>query len=83
MYRIHEIKCRPGEDLQVIPQRIREKLKKPGMELSEWRIVKESIDARDKSNIRMVYSVDFLPSDPKIRLPLDKAEAEQYTAPER
>ena len=27
--------------------------------ISEWHIVKESIDARDKKHIRLVYSVDF------------------------
>ncbi len=83
MYRIHEIKCRPEEDLRVIPRRIREKLKRPGLAIKEWSIAKESIDARNKQEIRMVYSIDFLPEDPSVRLPLERVEREAYRPPER
>jgi hypothetical protein len=83
IYRIHEIKCQVGEDSRVIPERIREKLKKPSLEIKTWRIVKESIDARDKGDIRIVYSVDFEPEDPEIKLPLDQGGLQEYQLPER
>lgn len=83
IYRIHEIKCLVGEDPKVLPDRIREKLKKPNMNILDWRIIKESIDARDKGDIRIVYSVDFEPEDPALNLPLDKGGLQEYQFPER
>ncbi len=59
MYRIHQIKMRPGDDLSRIPLLIRRKLRMPDLVISHWKVVKESIDARDKKNIKLVYSVDF------------------------
>jgi hypothetical protein len=83
IYRIHEIKCQVGEDSRVIPERIREKLKKPSLRIKNWRIVKESIDARDKGDIRIVYSVDFEPEDPEAQFPLDQGGLQEYQFPER
>lgn len=59
MYRIHQIKMKPGEEKSKIPSLIRRKLKLPDLQINTWKIARESIDARDKRNIRMVYSVDF------------------------
>ena len=61
MYRIHQIKLRPGEPLEKLPEKILKKLGPVAKVLliDEWKVVKESIDARDKSDIRLVYSVDF------------------------
>lgn len=61
MYRIHQIKLRPGEPLDRLPEKILKKLgpAAKGLLIDEWKVVKESIDARDKSAIRLVYSVDF------------------------
>ncbi len=56
MYRIHQIKLKPGEDLQNIPLKIK---KKTGANVKEWVVRRESIDARKKSDIRLVYTVDF------------------------
>lgn len=67
MYRIHQIKLKPGEDKAVIPGKIR---KKTGAKVKEWVIRRESIDARDKAAIRLVYTVDFS-CDKKLKL--DKA----------
>lgn len=59
MYRIHEIKLRLGETPEKLPEKITRKIGVRDLLIKDWKIVKESIDARDKSNIYMVYSVDF------------------------
>ncbi|MGN1334210.1 MAG: NAD(P)/FAD-dependent oxidoreductase [Anaerovoracaceae bacterium] len=61
MYRIHQIILRPGESADCLPEKILKKLGSSGRELliSQYKIVKESIDARDKTDIKLVYSVDF------------------------
>ncbi|MDF2656996.1 MAG: NAD(FAD)-utilizing dehydrogenase [Bacillota bacterium] len=64
MLRIHEIKKGLGESQAVIPERIVRKLGVKGLEIQEYRLIKESIDARNKSDIKLVYSVDFIPSMP-------------------
>ena len=56
MYRIHEIKLGTGESKSAIPGKIRKKL---NVEVLDYKIVKESIDARDKSDIKYIYTVDF------------------------
>ena len=83
MYRIHQIKLRPGESRELLPQKILKKLGRSDLIIKDWKIARESIDARDKKNIYLVYSVDFvavfkknpakkakLPSDGKLRLEL-------------
>ena len=58
-YRMPEIKLEISEDLQSIPDKIRKKLRLRDLEIIEWRVVKESIDARDKGQIQRVYFVEF------------------------
>ena len=60
MYRIHQIKLRPGEARELLPQKILKKLGRSDLIIKEWKIARESIDARDKNNIYLVYSVDFV-----------------------
>ncbi len=64
MLRIHEIKRGVGEDMGVIPERIIKKLNIKGLGISDFQLIKESVDARNKADIKMVYSVDFVPSLP-------------------
>ena len=61
MYRIHQIKLKLGEKTHILPEKILKKMgpAAKGLAINKWKIVKESIDARDKDNIRLVYSVDF------------------------
>ncbi|MDX9888541.1 MAG: NAD(FAD)-utilizing dehydrogenase [Anaerovoracaceae bacterium] len=61
MYRIHEIKCTLKEDMSMIPEKIIRRMGKDGKDfiISDWKIRKESIDARDKGDILRVYTVDF------------------------
>lgn len=59
MLRIHEIKLKLGADKSEIPAALVQKLGKKDLQLGSWTIVKESLDARDKGDLKMVYSVDF------------------------
>ena len=59
MYRIHQIKLKLGESTDCLPQKILKLIGNRELLISEWHIVKESIDARDNKHIRLVYSVDF------------------------
>lgn len=56
MYRETQIKLKPGQSKEVLKSKIE---KKYSTKLSNWKIVKESIDARNKNDIRLVYTVDF------------------------
>ncbi|MFV0516650.1 MAG: NAD(P)/FAD-dependent oxidoreductase [Aminipila sp.] len=60
MYRISQVKLDLHEDKSNIPKRILEKIKKENISIVEHKIIKESIDARDKNDIKKVYTVDFL-----------------------
>lgn len=60
MYRIHQIKLRLNEKEELLPQKILKKLGRSDLLIKEWKIARESIDARDKKNICLVYSVDFV-----------------------
>lgn len=59
MRRINEIKLSPGEALDNIPRKIEKKLRLKANSIEKWRIVRESVDARKKNDIKKVYSVDF------------------------
>lgn len=60
MLRIHEIKLKIGEGESLLRQRIAAKLNLGKQdEISEMRIVRKSIDARNKAQIRFVYTLDF------------------------
>ena len=93
MYRIHQIKLKLGEGVDALPQKILKKIGRTDLIIKDWKIVRESIDARDKSNICHVYSVDFvavyrknpakqarLASGGKLRLEI--APDESYRLPE-
>ncbi len=91
MYRISQIKLAVNEPKELLPKKIKKKLGN-SIKIKEYRIVKESIDARDKGDIRFVYTVDFdveqsqgarktrLKPDPKKNLSI--APDMSYKAPE-
>lgn len=58
-YRIQQVKLNIGEKKDKIPDKIKKKLGRKDIEITKWQIVKESIDARDKGDIKLVYTVDF------------------------
>lgn len=64
MLRIHEIKRGVGEDMSVLPGRMIKKLNMKGLEIKDFQLIKESVDARNKADIKLVYSIDFVPSLP-------------------
>ena len=59
MLRIHEIKRGIGQATDVLPQKIEKRIGLPAGSIVNWRLVKESVDARDKSQVMLVNSVDF------------------------
>lgn len=59
VYRVSQIKLRPGEDKRRIPEKIAKKLGLAEPDILDWKIVKESVDARKKPDILLVYTVDF------------------------
>lgn len=59
MYRIHQIRLSVGESTASIPQKIIKKIGNKDLILTDMTIVRESIDARDKADIKLVYTVDF------------------------
>ncbi len=59
MLRIQEVKRQACESADCLPQKIERQLKLPKGCITQWRRVKESVDARDKSRIMLVCSVDF------------------------
>lgn len=71
-YRINEIKLSIGEPTTRLPHKIERKLRlKPGA-VQDWKLVRESVDARRKEAIRLSYTVDFT-----LSAPLGMKEAEQ------
>lgn len=83
MYRIHEIKLRLNEDKNCLPEKIEKRFSTAAksFKIKEWRIVRESIDARNKDDIKRVYTVDFRP-EPAVRLSLEPAEDVVYELPD-
>ena len=94
MYRIHQIKLKPGESKEKLPEKILKKLGRSDLMIQNWKIVRESIDARDKNNIFLVYSVDFtavfrknpnkrarLASNDKIKLEIAPTQVYQLPKP--
>ncbi len=78
-YRIHEIQLKLTEDVECIPQKIKKKLGAPDLKVISWEILKESIDARDKSNIRKTYTVDFEANSKMLNLnKLEKSTPYEY-----
>jgi len=91
VYRISQIKLALGEPKELLPKKIKKKLSN-NVKIKEYKIVKESIDARDKGDIKFIYTVDFdveqrqgarkvkLKPDPKKNLSI--APDMSYKAPE-
>ena len=74
-YRIHQIKLNIDENHSVFEKVIKKKLKRRDIKISDITIVKESIDARKKPDVKLVYSLDFSCDE---KLPLDEAKVQDY-----
>ena len=77
-YRISQIKLKPGQPINMIDKAIAHMLGKKNLEISNVTIVRESIDARKKPNVKLVYTVDF-DCDEKLELP--EAVTAEYAEP--
>ncbi len=58
-YRMHQIKLNMNETKSDIPKKILKRLNNRDLILTDLKIIKESLDARDKKDIKLVYTVDF------------------------
>ena len=63
MLRINQVRLAPGEPVRSLRSKIARLLKEHESDIKDIRIVKESIDARHKKEIRFVYTVDFTVED--------------------
>ena len=63
---------------QAVRKEIRRRFRRGSVQISNLEIIRESIDARRKPDVKLVYTVDF---DCKENLPLDEARRECYTVP--
>lgn len=59
MIRIHELKIRAGVDICDMASLVEKRLRLPAKSISSCRIVRESIDAREKPDIYRVFSLDI------------------------
>ncbi len=76
-YRIQQLKMRPGHDEAELQKAICAILGSSAENISSWRIAKKSYDAREKSAIRVIYTIDA-----ELKKPLkNKASAAQFTPP--
>ena len=77
-YRISEIKLNVTQQEQDLPAAVRKKLRKKNLEIYDLQIIKESIDARKKPDIKRVYTVEFSCDQ---KLPLKEAVKREYHIP--
>lgn len=89
-YRLSQLKINPrstvGQDLEKLLEaavhkeigRSTRRKERRDIKISNLEIIRESIDARKKPDVRLVYTVDF---DCDEHLPFDKAKREQYAIP--
>ena len=86
-YRFSQLKIDPratvGAELTVLLEEalrreIRRKTGQKDAQISDLEIVRESIDARKKPDVKLVYTVDF---DCDTKLPFDEAKQEEYVIP--
>lgn len=59
MYRIQQIKLKPDEPESRLKEKILKKLGRRDIVITELSIVRKSIDARNRDDIRWVYTLDF------------------------
>ena len=86
-YRFSQLKIDPratvGAELKelletALAREIRRKTGMKSVELRDLEIIRESIDARNKPDVKLVYTVDF---DCNEKLPFDTARREEYRIP--
>ena len=63
---------------KAVRKEIRRRIRRGNVQISNLEIIRESIDARRKPDVKLVYTVDF---DCDEKLPLDAAKRERYAVP--
>ena len=74
-YRINQIRLGINEETADFAEAIRKKLRKPDLAVSDIEIIKESVDARRKPDVKLVYTLDFSCDE---KLKLEKSEKKVY-----
>ncbi len=74
-YRINQVKMNIEESRNSLSDAIAKKLGKKKLDIHDIRIIRESVDARSKPDIKLVYTLDFSCSE---TLELAKAEYKRY-----
>lgn len=74
-YRINQIKLNMDEGHDSLDRAICRKLKKKNLKIHDIEIIRESVDARRKPDIKLVYTLDFTCDS---RLPLEEVECMSY-----
>lgn len=77
-YRISEIKLDIRQSQEELPAAVRKKIKKKDLDIHDLKIIKESVDARKKPDIKKVYTLEFSCSQ---KLPLKEAAERRYQVP--
>ncbi|MCR4601307.1 MAG: hypothetical protein K5767_06190 [Clostridia bacterium] len=65
MLRIDQLKLKMNEPVSALPSKIAKALRMKDLKITEWKVVRESVDARKKPDIRFNYTVDFTAADEK------------------
>lgn len=78
-YRIHQIKLNIDQTHDDLERAVKKQLKRKSLQIYDLRIVRESIDARKKPDIKLVYTLDFSCDE---ELPLQEAPNHAYMPPE-
>ena len=77
-YRISEIKLDIRQSQEELPTAVRKKIKKKDLDIHDLKIIKESVDARKKPDIKKVYTLEFSCNQ---KLPLKEAAERRYQMP--
>lgn len=77
-YRIHQVKLNAGQTCDALERAICRKLKRKKLRIYDLKIVRESIDARKKPDVKLVYTLDFSSDE---RLPLQPPPGSAYEPP--
>ena len=82
IYRIENIKIKPGDDKAFLREKIAKKLRLETDDIKDVTIIRESVDARQRGNIMKVFTLDFSCSK-KLKLKKGSAEIGRASCRER
>lgn len=83
--RIYPILLFLNEDEAILPQKVADILSIPLNHIQQWRVIKKSLDARQKKKLHFVYTLEIsLPEEEEVQVlsqPLNKLKVEKVVAP--